>query len=146
MTTEPLQLHYECNNVTKWMTNGRAEFWSSGPISMCPLVSLIIFNYIFNYMIGTPNNYIIQCAYTFRPTVWSSWVHRAKETKYYLLTYLLHRAESFLRSQLVLQLIKKYPAFYGTRKFITVLKSARQKLQLQTSFLVRTRSQSGTNS
>ena len=41
------------------------------------------------------------------------------------LTYLLHRAESFLRSQLVLQLIKKFPAFYGTPKFITVLTSAR---------------------
>ena len=43
----------------------------------------------------------------------------------YLLTYLLHGAESFLRSQLVLQLIKKSPAFYGPRKFITVLTSAR---------------------
>ena len=39
---------------------------------------------------------------------------------------LLHTAESFLRSQLVLQLIKKFPALYGTRKFITVLTSARQ--------------------
>ena len=43
----------------------------------------------------------------------------------YLLTYLLHGAESFLTSYLVLQLIKKVPAFYGTRKFITVLTSAR---------------------
>ena len=43
----------------------------------------------------------------------------------YLLTYLLHGAESFLRSQLVLQLVKKFPTFYGTRKFITVLTSAR---------------------
>ena len=40
-------------------------------------------------------------------------------------TYLLHGAESFLRSQLVLQLIKKFPSFYGTIKFITVLTSAR---------------------
>ena len=40
-------------------------------------------------------------------------------------TYLLHGAESFLRSELVLQLIKKFPAFYATRKFITVLTSAR---------------------
>ena len=29
----------------------------------------------------------------------------------YLFTYLLHGAESFLRSQLVLQLVKKFPAF-----------------------------------
>ena len=43
----------------------------------------------------------------------------------YLLTNSLHRAESFLRSQLVLQLVKKFPAFYGTRKFITVLTSPR---------------------
>ena len=42
----------------------------------------------------------------------------------YLLTYLLHAAESFLRSWLVLQLIKKFPAFYGTPKFIAVLTSA----------------------
>ena len=41
--------------------------------------------------------------------------------------HLLHEAESFLRSQPVLQLIKKFPAFYGTRKFITVLTSARSK-------------------
>ena len=40
-------------------------------------------------------------------------------------TYLLHAAESFLRSSLVLQLIKKFPTFYGTQKFITVLTSAR---------------------
>ena len=44
---------------------------------------------------------------------------------YTLLTYSLHGAESFLRSWLVLQLIKKFPAFYGIRKFITVLTSAR---------------------
>ena len=44
-------------------------------------------------------------------------------------TYLLHGTESFLRSQLVLQLIKKNPAFYGTRKFITVLTSTRHCLQ-----------------
>ena len=43
---------------------------------------------------------------------------------YYLLTYLLHGAESLLRSHLVEQLIK-FPVFYGTRKFITVLTSAR---------------------
>ena len=42
-----------------------------------------------------------------------------------LLTYLLHGAESFLKSQLVLQLIKKFPAFYAARKFITILTSAR---------------------
>ena len=40
-----------------------------------------------------------------------------------LLTYLLHGVESFLRSQPILQLIKKFPTFYGTRKFITVLKA-----------------------
>ena len=40
--------------------------------------------------------------------------------------FIFHGAESFLRSWLVLQLIKKFPAFYGkTRKFITVLTSAR---------------------
>jgi len=47
---------------------------------------------------------------------------REREVKYiiiYLLTYLLRGAQSFLRSWLVLQLVKKFPAFYGTRKFIT---------------------------
>ena len=43
----------------------------------------------------------------------------------YLLTYLLHGAESFLRSYLVLQLLKKFPAFYETPKFITIFTSAR---------------------
>ena len=38
--------------------------------------------------------------------------------------YFLHGAESFLRSWLVLQLVKKFLAFYGTRKFITVLTNA----------------------
>jgi len=37
-----------------------------------------------------------------------------------LLTYLLLGAEFFLRSQLLLQLVKKTPALYGTRRFITV--------------------------
>ena len=41
-----------------------------------------------------------------------------------LLTYLLHGAEFFLRSQLVMQLVKKFPALYGTRKFIIVFTSA----------------------
>ena len=43
----------------------------------------------------------------------------------YLLTYLLHGAESFLRNLLVLQLVKKFPAFYRTRKYITIFTSAR---------------------
>ena len=43
----------------------------------------------------------------------------------YLLTYSLRGAESFFRSWLVLQLVMKFPAFYGTRKVITVLTSAR---------------------
>ena len=46
-------------------------------------------------------------------------VHRS-----YLLTYLLHVADSLLRSQQVLQLVKKIPALYGTLKFITVFTSA----------------------
>ena len=51
--------------------------------------------------------------------------YKKKTSCQYLLTYLLHGAES-LRSYPVLQLIKKFPAFYGTWKFITVLTSARQ--------------------
>jgi hypothetical protein len=46
-------------------------------------------------------------------------------SQFYLLTCLFHGAE-FLRNSLVLQLVKKFPAFYGTRKFITVLTSAHQ--------------------
>jgi len=44
-----------------------------------------------------------------------------------LLTYLLHGAEFFLRSQLVLQLVKKSPALYGTRRFITLFRSTRHQ-------------------
>ena len=39
-------------------------------------------------------------------------------------THSLHATESFLRSQPVLQLVKKFPAFYGTRRFITAFTSA----------------------
>ena len=37
----------------------------------------------------------------------------------YLLTYLHHGAESFLKNQPLFKLVKKFPAFYGTRRFIT---------------------------
>jgi len=39
------------------------------------------------------------------------------------LTYLLHGAKSFLRSQQFFKLVKNFPAFYGTRRFITALTS-----------------------
>jgi hypothetical protein len=40
---------------------------------------------------------------------------------YYLLTYLLHGAESFLRSQPVnFAASQEIPGIYGTRKFLTV--------------------------
>jgi len=44
----------------------------------------------------------------------------------YLLTYLLTpRSTVFLEKLTGLQLVKKFPAFYGTRKFITAFTSAR---------------------
>ena len=43
----------------------------------------------------------------------------------YLLTYLLHGAESFLLQLTGLQLVKKFPAFHGTRRFITAFTSVR---------------------
>ena len=43
---------------------------------------------------------------------------------------------SFLRSYLVLQLIKKFPAFYGNRKCITVLTSARHLFVVDTNAYV----------
>jgi hypothetical protein len=39
--------------------------------------------------------------------------------------YVLHGAESFLRSLTGLKLLKKFPAFYGTRKFDTAFTRAR---------------------
>jgi hypothetical protein len=39
-------------------------------------------------------------------------------------TYFLHGAESFLEKLKGSQLVKKFPAFYGTRRFITALTSA----------------------
>jgi hypothetical protein len=55
---------------------------------------------------------------------------RKSETEYtcghlYLYTYSIQQSPSLEANQPVLQLIKKFPAFYGTRKFITVLTSAR---------------------
>ena len=46
----------------------------------------------------------------YRAAQWIPWETTRKVT-IYLLTYLLHGAESFLRSLLVLQLVKKFPAF-----------------------------------
>ena len=43
----------------------------------------------------------------------------------YLLTYSMEQTPSWEANWLNLQLIKKFPAFYGTRKFITVLTGAR---------------------
>jgi hypothetical protein len=42
-----------------------------------------------------------------------------------ILTYFLHGAESFVKLT-GFQLVKKFPAFYGTRRFITTFTSARQ--------------------
>ena len=45
---------------------------------------------------------------------------------HYLLTYLLTPWSRVLLEKLAsLQLVKKFPAFYGTRKFLTALTSAR---------------------
>jgi hypothetical protein len=52
-----------------------------------------------------------------------SQLRRTTHTSY--LTYLLHAAESFLWSWQFSQLTKKFPAFYGTRRFFTVLTSDR---------------------
>ena len=43
----------------------------------------------------------------------------------YLLTYLLHGAESFFKELTGSQLVKKFPTFYGTRRFITAFTNAR---------------------
>ena len=40
------------------------------------------------------------------------------------ITYILHATESFLKT-IGFQLVKKFPPFYGTRKFITAFTSAR---------------------
>ena len=62
-------------------------------------------------------------------------MYRTNITQYILFTQTLHFTHTYLlkpwsrvllEKLLVLQLIKKFPAFYGTRKFITVLTSARQ--------------------
>jgi hypothetical protein len=48
----------------------------------------------------------------------------------YLLTYLLNLwSRVFLEKLTGLQLVKKFPAFYGTRWFITVSTSARSSIQ-----------------
>ena len=43
----------------------------------------------------------------------------------YLLTYLLHGTESFFEKLTAMQLVKEFPAFHGTRRFITALTSVR---------------------
>ena len=44
----------------------------------------------------------------------------------YTYTYVVHGAESFLKSLSGLQIVKKFPAFYGSRRSITALTSARR--------------------
>ena len=58
---------------------------------------------------------------TFRVYIFVTWLVNVIS----ILSYLLHGTESFLRSCLVLQLIRKFRTFYGTPKFITILTSAR---------------------
>jgi predicted DNA-binding protein (UPF0278 family) len=48
---------------------------------------------------------------------------------YILLTYLLHGAESFLRSQLVLHLVKKFPAFYEILYLSIIFRKYVNKIQ-----------------
>ena len=53
----------------------------------------------------------------------------------YLLTYLISPWSRVLLEQLtVLQLVKKFPAFYGTRRFITAFTSARQPVPILSQF------------
>jgi hypothetical protein len=50
----------------------------------------------------------------------------------YLLTYLLTPWSRVLLEKLIgLHLVKKLPAFYGTRRFITAITSARHLLYLE---------------
>ena len=74
-------------------------------------------------------HYMYRTLVTICAEEWSLYVPQSGHYMYhqftYLLTHSLHGAESFLRSYLVLQLVKKFPAFYGTRNFITVFTSAR---------------------
>ena len=60
-----------------------------------------------------------------------SFVNQGIEQKYilYLLIYLLTPWSRVLLEKLVsLQLVKKFPAFYGTRRFLTALTCARKFL------------------
>ena len=63
-------------------------------------------------------------------SVWAGCVtqtHTSLQTGYYLLTYLLSPWSRVLLEKLAsLQLVKKFPAFYGSRRFLTALTSARQ--------------------
>ena len=52
--------------------------------------------------------------------------HFQKADIFYTTPYLLHSAEVLLEKLTGLQLVKKLPAFHGTRRFITALTSVRQ--------------------
>ena len=47
------------------------------------------------------------------------------DLRFKLLPYLIHGAESFLRSWPLFRLVKKFPAYYGARRCITAVTSAR---------------------
>ena len=71
-----------------------------------------LFTYLLSYLLTYLVTYLLTQLLTYLVT--------------YLLTYLLTSCSTVLLEKLTgLQLVKKFPAFYGTPKFITVLTSAR---------------------
>ena len=68
------------------------------------------------------NSKLVNCA--FRCLVFFNYI-TINGAKKNILTYSMEQSPSWEAKWLNLQLIKKFPAFYGTRKFITVLTSSR---------------------
>jgi hypothetical protein len=64
---------------------------------------------LFQWVIGIP---------TFRRNI----AHSKRPDR---ITHYPHGLDSFLQTQIVLQLVNKFPAFYGTRRFITAFTRAR---------------------
>ena len=73
-----------------------------------------------------------ECVVAIEPRICSIIHYRRLSVAFgsYLLTYLLTPLSRVLLEKLAsLQLVKKFPAFYGTRRFLTALTSVRHLLK-----------------
>ena len=91
-----------------------------------------MFTYLFNYLLTHSLTYLVTYSLTYLLTHSLTYLltylltHSLTHSLTYLLTYLITPCSGFLlEKQTGSQPVKKFPSFYGTRRFITAFTSAR---------------------